>query len=284
MRLTHRPTLAWIRPWNYGNAPSQAAPTRHLRTIQTVAAGLILILSILSSASAIAQQAAQTGFDPRQTEKYFEDLQSRERAHPARPGLRMPVLPRPVFTGDAKPLFVLQGVTITGALAVPPDRLSTSYQPYLGKKVSQADLAAIAGSISDRYRAAGFHLSRAIVPPQDIQDGRIHIQLIEGSIAEVVLRGDGAEQFGIRPLLDAVLAEHPSQLMTLERQLLLINGRPGVRIVDTALEEIDGPTGRFRLIVYLKTWHIWDPRRSAHGRLMRRARLIPISFPAIRWR
>jgi hemolysin activation/secretion protein len=39
--------------------------------------------------------------------------------------------------------------------------------------------------------------------------------------------------------------------------LLLINGRAGVRILDTALEEIGEATGRFRLIVSLKTWHIY---------------------------
>ena len=60
---------------------------------------------------------------------------------------------------------------------------------------------------------------------------------------EVALKGDGAEQFGIRPLLDPVLAEHPSRLATMERQLLLIDGRPGVRIVDTTLEEIGGMLG-----------------------------------------
>jgi hemolysin activation/secretion protein len=42
----------------------------------------------------------------------------------------------------------------------------------------------------------------------------------------------------------------------MERQLLLIDGRPGVRIVDTALEEIGGASGRFRLVVVLKTWHV----------------------------
>ena len=51
--------------------------------------------------------------------------------------------------------------------------------------------------------------------------------------------------------------ERPSRLATLERQLLLINGRPGVRIEDTALEEIGNATGRFRLIVVLKTWHLY---------------------------
>ena len=164
---------------------------------------------------------------------------------------------RPEGTADTRPLFVLRGVSLTGAQAIPRDQIISVYQPYLGKKVSQADLAAIAAGVSDLYRAAGFHLSRAIVPPQDIRDGQVRLQVIEGTITEVTLKGDGAEQFGIRPLLDPVLAESPSRLPTLERQMLLINGRPGVRIVDTALEEIGHATGRFRLIVYVKTWHIY---------------------------
>ena len=113
----------------------------------------------------------------------------------------------------------------------------------------------MAAAVSDVYRAAGFHLSRAIIPPQDVADGRLRLQVIEGGITEVALKGEGAEQFGIRPMLDAVVAERPALLATLERQLLLINGRPGVHIDDTGLEEIGTASGRFRLIVYLKTWH-----------------------------
>ncbi len=33
--------------------------------------------------------------------------------------------------------------------------------------------------------------------------------------------------------------------------------RPGVRIADTALEEIGTASGHFRLIVSLKTWHVY---------------------------
>ncbi len=56
----------------------------------------------------------------------------------------------------------------------------------------------IASGIGDFYRAAGFHLSRAIVPPQDIADGAVRIQVIEGSITDVVVKGEGVERFGIR--------------------------------------------------------------------------------------
>jgi len=172
--------------------------------------------------------------------------------------LPMPQFARTAGQGDSKPLFVLQSVSITGAVAIPKSRLVTAYQLYIGKKVSQADLSTISAAVGDIYREAGFHLSRAMIPPQDIQNGQLHLQVVEGSITEVALKGDGAEQFGIRPMLDAVLAERPSRLSTLERQLLLINGRPGVRIEDTALEEIGAASGHFRLIVSLKTWHLFS--------------------------
>jgi hemolysin activation/secretion protein len=213
-------------------------------------------LSGLACFPAHAQSANQPGYDPRQTERRFEDHQSSQGAN-GRPRLPLPQFARPEGHGDTKPLFVLRHVSISGAAAIPQDRLATTYQAYIGKKVSQADLAAIAAAVSDVYRAAGFHLSRAIVPPQDIQGGQLRIQVIEGSITELTLKGDGAEQFGVRPMLDAVLAERPSRLATLERQLLLINGRPGVQIEDTAIEEIGPASGNFRLIVSLKTWHVF---------------------------
>ena len=115
----------------------------------------------------------------------------------------------------------------------------------------------MAAAISDIYRVAGFHLSRAIVPAQDVKDGQLRLQVVEGSITDVVLKGDGAAQFGIRPMLNAVVAEKPARLATFERQLFLINGRPGVHIEDSELEEIGTASGHFRLIVYLKTWHFF---------------------------
>lgn len=229
------------------NRPSGRAPGRWL------VAGLLLVLSGLP---ANAQQANQPGYDPVQTEKRFERQQS-EQAPAGRPKLPAAPFARPQGPLDPKPIFLLRRISVTGAAAIPLDRLATAYQPYLGKKVSQADLIAMAAAVSDVYRAAGFHLSRAIIPPQDVADGRLRLQVIEGSISDVVLKGEGAEQFGIRPMLDAVVAERPALLATLERKLFLINGRPGVHIDDTGLEEIGTASGRFRLTVYLKTWHVF---------------------------
>ncbi|MEO8316998.1 MAG: ShlB/FhaC/HecB family hemolysin secretion/activation protein [Bradyrhizobium sp.] len=216
----------------------------------------LAVLGALICPPATAQQANQPGYDPIQTEKRFERQQS-DQAPAGRPRIPAAQFARPEGRLDTKPMFVLRRVSITGATAIPGDRLATAYQPYLGKSVSEADLTAMAAAVSDIYRAAGFHLSRAIIPPQDVEAGRLRLQVIEGGIVEVALKGEGAEQFGVRPMLAAVVAEQPSRLATLERQLLLINGLPGVHIDDTGLEEIGTASGRFRLVVYLKTWHFF---------------------------
>ncbi|WP_038971988.1 ShlB/FhaC/HecB family hemolysin secretion/activation protein [Bradyrhizobium genomosp. III] len=251
MRITNPYRPIAKSPSNYGERFATRVEQRHLIT------ALVMVVPIFAGISqAFAQQANQPGFDPRQPEKYFDNQTERESL--SQPPVRLPSVGQPNTGGDTKPQFVLRGVNVSGAHTVSQDRIAAIYQPYLGKQVSQADLAAIAGAISDLYRAEGFHLSRAIVPPQDIADGRVRIQVIEGAIVQAELKGDGAEQFGVRPMLGPVLAEQPSRLATLERQLFLINGRPGVRITDTALEEIGGTTGRFRLTVVLKTWHAFS--------------------------
>lgn len=251
MQLTNSYRLLCTAPLNYGEQLAARIEKRHLLVALVLAAPIFTGIS-----QAFAQQANQPGFDPRQPEKYFENQTEQESL--SRPPVTLPAVGRPNTGGDTKPQFVLRGIDVSGAQAIPRDRIAAAYQPYLGKKVSQADLAAIAGAISDLYRADGFHLSRAIVPPQDIADGRVRIQVIEGAIVQAELKGDGAEQFGVRPMLGPVLAEQPSRLATLERQLFLINSGPGIRITDTALEEIGGATGRFRLIVHLKTWHVFS--------------------------
>jgi hemolysin activation/secretion protein len=219
--------------------------------------GFAALLMLVVAPAAQAQQASQPAYDPRQFDQRFNHEQS-ERNPALRARLPMATLARSAAPpADPTPLFVLRHVSIVGATAISSDQLGAAYQGYIDKKVSQADLAAIAANISDIYRSAGFHLSRAVVPPQDINEESIRVQVIEGSITALDVKGEGAEEFGVRQMLLPVLAERPSRLATLERKLLLTSSRPGVRIEDTMLEEIGNTSGRFRLTVFVKTWHIY---------------------------
>ena len=216
-----------------------------------------MLLAIVLSDAACAQQGAhQPAVDPRQAERTFDALQAEQR-RANRAAIGLPQTTTRDTGADTRPLFKLTDVTVEGASAIPAETIAGAYRSYIGKRVSQADLVAIAANISDLYRAAGYHLSRAIVPPQDIKNRRIRVQVIEGRIAEVVVKGPSADRFGIRALLAPVTGEQPSRLPTVERRLLLANDRPGVRVADTALEEIGAATGNFRLIVTVETWQIF---------------------------
>lgn len=234
MGLRNGESRAARPPWNYG--------------------GLFAFVLGLFALSVPAHAQLSPGFDVRDTERRFD---AQENAQDGRRTVSVPGVARSQAGGDPTPLFVLRNVSLTGAQTIAPARLAEAWRPFIGKKVSQADLASIATAIGEAYRAAGFHLSRAIVPPQDIAGGSVRIQVIEGAITDVELKGKGAEQFGIRELLNPVLVEYPSRLVTLERQLMLISTRPGVRITDTQLEEIGTASGHFRLVVVVQTWHVY---------------------------
>jgi hemolysin activation/secretion protein len=219
------------------------------------AVAVFLALAAVSSLKASHAQSAGSapGFDPNQVEKKIEDR--REQLQNAKQrAVRVPQIERSETPADTKPFFRLRSVSIVGAVALPAHQLATASEPYIGKTISQADMVAIASGISDRYRAAGYHLSRAIVPPQDLNRGRLRIRVIEGCIVKVQVIGDDRNRFGVRRILQPVATEAPSSLRMVERKLLLVNDVPGVKIADTQLEEIGTMSGKFRLIVKVETW------------------------------
>ncbi|MCE4226668.1 ShlB/FhaC/HecB family hemolysin secretion/activation protein [Methylobacterium sp. C25] len=135
--------------------------------------------------------------------------------------------------------------------------LAGTYAPFIGQDVSETDLTTITASISAAYRGAGYHLTRAIVPVQDLAGGRLRIQIVEGTIEDIVIIGDDADRFGLHRLLAPLVAERPARRSTLERQLLLANDRPGIRVTDTTLDEIVPASGRFRLKVSVQSWTVY---------------------------
>jgi len=77
---------------------------------------------------------------------------------------------------------------------------------------------------------------------------------LEGALDDAALAADDDD--GV-PLLSSLDAEAGPARALSERQLLLLNDRPGLRVLDTALEEIGIGSGRFRLIVELQTWRVY---------------------------
>lgn len=221
---------------------------------------LIAIVAILLSLGAVpstaSAQAVSPGFDPLQPEKRFNALKQEQA------GRDTPRLPATANEASARSgsraMFEVRGFSIVGNQTIGSGEFQPLYQRYVGRKISERDLAELAEKITGLYRARGYHLARAIVPPQDIKNGIIVVKVVEGSITELIVDGDQQGRFGVKVLLSPVLSEQPSRQRTLERQLLLLNTLPGIRVLDTSLREIGAASGRFSLTVYVKTWQVYS--------------------------
>lgn len=147
--------------------------------------------------------------------------------------------------------FTLVGVDITGSTIFQVAEFAPIYEALLGKTIGPADLEKIATAITQRYRDAGYFLSRAVVPAQDVSVGLVEIQVIEGYVETATLEGDMPGRAGLlRAHLDKIQREKPLTRATLERQLLLLGDISGLS-ASPSLSEIEEGSGRFELIVQL---------------------------------
>ena len=206
--------------------------------------------------NAFAQQPGRPWrAEPSNAERYSSPPADAQWQRP-RAAVRVPSASQPIQAPQVAP-FKLTSVAVEGATVIPPDKISSTYSEKIGRTVAGTDIVEILQSITDLYRNAGYHLSRAIVPPQDLKSGVLRVAVIEGSIEDVSLAGNDRDTLGVLTVLHPITTERPSRLSTLERQLLLVNDRPGARVTDVSLEEIGSATGRFRLVVTVETWRIY---------------------------
>jgi hemolysin activation/secretion protein len=124
--------------------------------------------------------------------------------------------------------FVLTGVTIEGASALPAAGFAGLYAGRIGQTVTLAELYQWADAITKRYREAGYVLSRAVVPAQKISGGAVRLTVVEGFVDRVIVQGDTS------PTLVAygekLKQSRPLKSDDLERYLLLANELAGLSV------------------------------------------------------
>lgn len=185
---------------------------------------------------------------------------------PAPPPIPAAPMPEPTITappvtgappGAEQLRFTLTDLVIEGVTAYPPEALRPLYAGLLGREISVADLFAISEAITERYRADGFMISRALVPAQRIENGRARLQVIEGHVTEVTVQG--ATEPMLRERAErAVSVSRPLTLRRLERAILLLNDLPGVTAQGLIEPAPDGPVGAARLAVTAESRRLWQ--------------------------
>ncbi len=202
------------------------------------AALLCLCLSIQ-----VAYAALPTGISSQQVQQALPGITNAsdaglvakqvQQSLPKQPKAVLKAAPKPVEAASNAPKihFRLTSVIITGNTVFSDKQLQAIFKPYIGKDIPVTQLEKMVHDVTTKYRDSGYILSRAILPPQTVRQGVVRIQVVEGFVSSVSVKGGSdrmqrfLDRYGTR-----IKASKPLQVQKLERYALLMNDLPGVSV------------------------------------------------------
>jgi hemolysin activation/secretion protein len=195
---------------------------------------LAVLLPLLIPAVAGAQ-AIPSGAQPGRERQQVAPPQQGPRAQPVGPAISLPSTVAPA--GAESIMLSVSRVIITGATVYGEEDFAPLYADLIGHEVPLAAIYDLARRITTKYGAAGYVLSRAVVPPQNF--GRhgavVRIQVVEGYVDNVVWPVEKLARYRdfFTDYTNRIVADRPANIRTLERYLLLANDLPGLKFATT---------------------------------------------------
>ena len=194
-----------------------------------------IVLSTLSITTALvafnaSAQVAPTTTLPSQIEPGRVQQRFDLNEHPQldKQPMLAPTEPAAPIEADSGPSFTLNRVNVQGATALSNAEVQALYRDKIGKPATLGTVRKMAADITTYYRNKGYILSRAVVPPQRVQDGSVTIQVIEGFIDTVKFNGAEAEnQWLLQAYAQKIKESRPLNNADLERYLLLMDDLNG---------------------------------------------------------
>lgn len=143
-------------------------------------------------------------------------------------------LQQPVETQNDEKIDV-KNFLFANNTVIPSEELDTLTEKYENKDMSLAELQFVTDTITQHYRAKGYFVARAFLPPQDVLDGVVTIQISEGNLGafnkkNASLIKDSVVQNILDGVPDGALNSKP-----LERTLMVINNLPGATVTNTEI-------------------------------------------------
>jgi hemolysin activation/secretion protein len=194
----------------------------------TVRTAAMCGLSFLAMQSAALAQVSPSDEPGREAERF-----TYPRAAAAKPGAIITLPGAVAPAGAAAMPLQIDTVTITGATVFSGDELQRLYAPLIGKRTTIAAIYELAQTITAHYGNAGYVLSRAIVPPQELDPtgATITIQVVEGYVDRVEWpSATGRLPDFFSDYIAKITAERPTNIKTVMRYLLLAGDLPGLDV------------------------------------------------------
>jgi hemolysin activation/secretion protein len=151
-----------------------------------------ILLCWLCPATVLAQALAPNPTDflaPRRGPGAAPELPQIEPAAPPQPEIAAPATSPPQQRLSTAPLFVLRGVRINGNTVLDQRSIDAVADSYIGHPASITSLEEMRRSLTQLYIDLGYINSGFQVPDQDVADGTVLLQAVEGRVTEIDISG-----------------------------------------------------------------------------------------------
>ena len=183
-------------------------------------------LLCLAAQTVGAQTVPDAGAVLRESERSLQAPRAAESPSPA-------AVVRPMEPDEKAARVTVRRVTIDGARLIPEAELQAQVRHLLGRSLTLAELEYAAQGLAEHYRERGWY-ARVYLPQQDVTDGSMRIQVLEGRYgsSQRSVQGDGLRADG--PFVERMVTHglqpgEPLSAAALERGLLLANDLPGIQ-------------------------------------------------------
>lgn len=172
------------------------------------------------------------------------------------PEVDVRTLQRPAGAVSDPHAVVVQSLRVTGVRSLDAADVVRASGFVVGAAYSVLDLRALAARMREHYQQQGYFLAQVYVPAQDITDGVLRLEVVEGQYGQVSVRNRSR-------LADSVAARVMGDLRTgstvnsaaLERRLMLLSDMPAVQVQSTLTP--GAATGTSDLLVDLSPTAQW---------------------------
>jgi hemolysin activation/secretion protein len=225
---------------------STGGPARRHRRRFTVQIVFLygLVMTILAPSPPLFAQVAPPIFDP--------TLRSGEPPAPLKKEFKPPV-PEPSPTLPAVPappegdvpqqlgqvrVFV-NAIQVAGNTVFPDAEINAITKPYENRTLTTEDLERLRLALTLLYVNNGYITSGAVIPDQDVKDGVIQIQIIEGSLSRIDVEGNNWFRRGYLSDRVALDARPPLRLEPIQQRLQLLQQDPRIERINAELRPGD---------------------------------------------
>jgi hemolysin activation/secretion protein len=83
----------------------------------------------------------------------------------------------------------IRQVQVLGNTAFSKSEINKVVEPFVGKQANFEQLLAIRAAVTDFYTSSGYTTSGAFLPPQDVSGGVVSVQVVEGELEKIEVKG-----------------------------------------------------------------------------------------------